>query len=251
MTGDDDAIYPGGLYDIVTRFETKRRPLNGAADALPPVDTDLTALWRQIVPPPPKPFEDALRYSAERKRLELQIQFEGRSEILLLHALLIALLRRSDPPEQALPLFLRLWAEEGEQLAETLGPRWLISAATTFADCGDTPVQRACGMGFSVLFDMIKLHDSERRLSGRAGNDPFPRRRKDKVAPLAFDLEGYSMRNGDLDLNLFARLWKLCESDLTIRPLGLKMLELAMTDPRTVFARIQAIKKLNNRPDQT
>ena len=104
-------------------------------------------------------------------------------------------------------------------------------------------------MGFSVLFDMIKLHDSERRLSGRAGDEPFPRRRKDKVAPLAFDLEGYSMRNGDLDLNLFARLWKLSESDLTIRPLGLKMLELAMTDPRTVFNRIQAIKALNSQSD--
>ncbi|MHA6264016.1 hypothetical protein ACXYMO_12505 [Arenibacterium sp. CAU 1754] len=245
MSDDSDVLYPGGLYAMVKRFESKRRALNGAADILPPADTDLEALWDRIVPVPEMPFGDAPKNSALRKRLELQIEFQGQSEILLLHAQLISILRREAPPDQALPLFLRIWAEQGDRIADMLTARWLISAATTFADCGITAEQRACGTGMAVMFDMIKLHDTERRLSGHPGSDPFLRRRKARRHALPFGLNGYSFRNGDLDLNLFARMWKLCESDLTIRPLGLRMLDLALSDKSTVFARIQEIRRLN------
>ena len=239
----DDGVYPGGFYSLVDRFERKQVILTGAADLLPPADADLAALWTRTVPDLTVEEDAAPRFSAQRKYLQLQKLFVGAPEIHLLHALLIAILRRRDPPPAAPALFFRLWREEGDRLATSLPVRWLISAATTLADIGQTGGQRACGMGLSVLDDMIKLHESERRYSGQPADTPFPRRRGQRIRTIAFDLDPYSLEKGDLDRNLLSRLWKLCEDDATIRPLGIRMLRLVTQDRRTVFARMQELKR--------
>lgn len=239
-----DDLYPGSFRALVERFERKQRAMKGASDILPPLDADLSALWHQTVPAPAVSFQSARKDTAARKMLELQEQFEGQPEIFLLHAMLISILRRRDPPPQALPLFFRIWQEEGTELANALPVRWLISSATTFAEIGQNSAQRACGMGLSVLFDMMKLHDSERRLSGQQPDAPFTKRRAAKRSSLPFNLTGYSFKNGDLDMNLLARLWVFGESDATIRPLAQRMLSLVMQDRKSIFARTQALKQL-------
>ncbi len=236
-------LYIGGFAGLLKRQEKRQRRFLNIEEVLPPADIDLAALFDRITPAPPQHFEDALRYSALRKRLELQIQFEGQPEILHLHALLIAISRRDDMPPLAERLFFRIWEELGARLVPLLTTRWLISSATTFSDIGRTGDQRALGMGLSILFDMIKLSDSERRLSGKPGRSPFVTSPDGKNFPLAFDLYPYAYRGGDLDKVMLARLWQLGERDITIRPLAFAMLKKVMTDPRSIFARTQEIKK--------
>lgn len=180
---------------------------------------------------------------AQKRRAEYQKEFRGESELYCLHAILIATLRRRDPPPQTRNLFFRLWREQGQWLASTVRMRWRISAATTFADHGENGDQRALGMGLSVLFDSIKLHESERRLSGQLPIEPFDLPKGPIKTKLAFNSRPYSFKNGDLDRNLITRLWDLSERDATIRPLAQSMLNEIMLDQRTTFARVQKIKE--------
>ncbi|MBE1284831.1 MAG: hypothetical protein GJ676_16085 [Rhodobacteraceae bacterium] len=243
-----DAIYPGSYYSLLGFLEGKEAPFDDPGAVLPTPDCDLDVLLGRIVPEVPAPGPVPERRSAVRKFHELQVEFQGQSELWAVHAMAIAVLRRRDPPEDVRQLFLRIWREKGQDLARDLPVRWLISAATTFADHGDTFEQRSGGMGLSLLFDLIKLHDSERRVSGRSNDRAFPRvRGRPRNHPLAFGMEPYSLKKGDLDRIMLARLWRLCEEDKTLQPLGFRMLRMVMTDKRTVFSRLQRYRsKLNH-----
>lgn len=242
----DKHVYAGGYPELLEWFAEKQDPFEGIEDVLPTADVALEALASATVLPRASEPSDHPGQSLIRKRVSLQKDFEGQSELLLLHALLIAILRRRDPPELATGLFFRIWREHGASLAGQLNVRWMISAATTFADHGLTADQRTLGMGLSIMFDLIKLHDSERRLSGQSGRKPFARTTGWRKMPLAFDLDPYSLKGGDLDKNMLSRLWSLSEKDSVIKPLAQSMLELVMTDRKTVFARVQRIKMRNN-----
>ncbi|WP_147106007.1 hypothetical protein [Tateyamaria sp. syn59] len=242
MGTGDNPIYAGDYAALMRFLEKRQRPFDNAADLVPPLDTDLAALWDQMVPATTLKYSDTPRYDVRRKHLELQKEFKGAPQILHLHALLIAISRRDAPPAHALPLFFRLWREEGQRLADILSVRWLISTATTFADCGETGDQRALGMGLSVLFDLVKLHDSERRCTGKPGHEKVKFVRHKYRPPLGLDMPPYSIEKGDLDKVLLARLWQLTERDTTIRPLAMRMLRMVMTDRATVFARMQSYK---------
>ena len=240
---DAPELYEGGFGALMRMLEKRQRRFDGIEDVLPAVDCDLGALLKQPTAPPPVPYEQIPRYTAGRKWVQLQAEFEGQPALLHLHAMLIAISRRDDPPAEAVDLFLRIWDEQGKAMADLLSVRWLISAATTFSDIGRTGDQRACGMALSILFDSIKLHDSERRLSGQPGRRPFRRMKARKRFPVAFGMPAYSFKGGDLDQIMLARIWQLCERDGTIRPLGMAMLRLVMHDPRSIFGRVQELKK--------
>ncbi|WP_299591687.1 hypothetical protein [uncultured Tateyamaria sp.] len=239
---DDTSIYHGGYAGLMKFLEKRQRPFQNAANLVPPADTDLKALWDTKVPATTLEFSDTPRHDVRRKYLELQMEFEGAPQILHLHALLIAMSRRDSPPADAMPLFFRMWREEGQALAMALNVRWLISTATTFADCGETGDQRALGMGLSTLFDLVKLHDSERRSTGKPGHEKAKFVRYKRRPPLGLGMPPYSIENGDVDRVLLARLWQLSERDTTIRPLAVRMLRLIMEDEATIFARMQAYK---------
>ncbi|MGC3936635.1 hypothetical protein ACOTTU_02395 [Roseobacter sp. EG26] len=237
-----DEIHRGGYFKLMRELERRQRPFEELDEILPPEDVDLEAVHTRKVVAPEVDFRDAARFSAGRKWVELQAQFEGESALHHLHAMLIAVTRRRDPPQRALDLFFRIWAEHGNAMARELPTRWLISAATTFADVGQNGDQRALGMGLSTLFDMIKLHDSERRVTGLANSTPFRRKPGIRRPALAFQMQPYSLKGGDLDRVLLSRLWQLCERDATIRPLGMRMLWMAMTDHRSILGRVQKFK---------
>jgi hypothetical protein len=243
----DTEIYRGGFHSLLHRFEKKRRPYANADKALPAEDVDLEALAQQIIAPHVIDPSEPARYCAYSKQDRLRQELSGQSELHLLHALLIAILRRRDPPMRAQLLFHRIWRENGKSFVGEISVRWMISAATTFADCGQTGDQRACGMGLSILFDMIKLHDSERSNSGRPGQRPFRQKPGSERQSLAFNMQPYAIRKGDLDHNMLARLWMLCENDDTIAPLGFHMLRLVMHDRRSIFGRMQRLKSIKKR----
>ena len=242
MTDGED-LYKGGFAGLLRRQEKRQRPFDGAADVLPASDVDLSSLFESLTPAPATSHEDAPRFSAQKKWLELQAEFQGQPDILHLHAMLIAISRRDHPPAVAITLFHRLWAEHGTQLVKLLNTRWMISAATSFSDIGQTGDQRACGMALSIMFDMMKLHDSERRISGRPGRTPFKPQAGRKRFPVPFGLDPYAFKGGDLDKIMLARIWQLCEREPVIRPLGFAMLRLVMAEPRSIFGRVQQIKK--------
>ncbi|GAB5436440.1 hypothetical protein [Falsiruegeria mediterranea] len=239
----ENPVYPGGYYSLMRNLEQAERPFQNAHLVLPPTDVDLSALATQTVTTDPgRPLPEN-KTDARRKLHALELEFDGGNALHLLHALSIALLRRRDASEEARQLYLRIWREQGQFLADSLSVRWMISAATTFGDHGDTIEQRLGGQGLSMLFDLVKLHDSERRLSGRGNDSGFPRVRGAKPRDsLAFGMDAYSLEHGDLDMNMLARLWRLAETDPVLRPLGFKMLRMIMSDRKTIFARLRRYK---------
>lgn len=243
-------IYRGGFYELVRGFEKAQRPYSDPLSYLPAVDCDLDALMAQTVTPPDVPVETFKKATIERKDLEFRDEFQGQSQLFYVHAMLIANLRRTSPPPECSTLYQRIWSEQGRWLGAQLPIRWRISAATTFADCGVTPNQRALGMGLSILFDMMKLYESERRKTGLDGAASIDTSLADESITLAFDMKPYALRRGDLDRNMLARLWALAEQDRVIFPLAKSMLFDLMSDPKTVFARLQAHKNTYREDDE-
>lgn len=239
---DKEEIHPGGYFKLMRVLERRQRPFDDLDPFLAPADLDLVAAREALVDAPTLTPDDCPKYSAKAKWVELQAEFAGQPQLYLWHAMMIAVSRRRDPPPQALALFFRIWSEMGTDLARELPVRWLISASTTFADCGQNADQRALGMGLSTLFDLIKLHESERRITGKPSNEPFNRTPGVRRAAMPFRMEPYSLKGGDLDRVLLSRLWQLSEKDTTIRPLAMRMLWMVMSDRRTVFGRVEKFK---------
>jgi len=170
--------------------------------------------------------------------------FAGAPRLHLVHAQCVTLLRRRDPPEGIAALFRALWTDHGAALATGLPTRWLISAATTFADHGDTSSQRQAGEGLSTLFAMLKLTETERLFSGTPPDTPFrPGRVK---APLPMRMQPYAIHGGDLDRALITRIWRAGMSDPATAPLTRRLLRDLMGDPRNVFARLSRMRARSN-----
>ncbi|ATG42934.1 hypothetical protein PhaeoP18_00969 [Phaeobacter piscinae] len=240
----DNENYPGGFYKLLRQLEKKEVPFVEPLSALPAADADLTTLLGPLTDPGPKPAtrKDLPLHHIAHKWQSLREEFAGDPEIWAVHALCIAILRRRDAPADARALFLRIWAEHGGALAAGLPTRWLISAATTFADHGDTIDQRLGGQGLQLLFHLIKLHDSERRLSGRPTDSGLPRVKGKDLDDIGLGMTPYHLPHGDLDRQMLARLWRYGERDLVLRPLAIRMLRMVMEDPRSIFGRIQRYK---------
>lgn len=243
MSDDKETIYVGGFAQLMAEETSRLQPFDDVQTVLPPADVDLHGLLLDRVPPPLKVPQDSPKHSAERTWMTLQAEFEGQSGLFLVHAMLVRVLSRISPPEAALALFLHCWIEKGDELAQNLPSRWLLAAARVFADHGRTADQRALGLGLSMLFDLIKLHESERRLSGRPGYKPFRRIAGEKLFKIPLGMTPYSMKSGHLDRSLLTRLWAPGQREPTMRPLSMRLLNLVMTDQRTVFARLEKLKR--------
>ncbi len=228
--------YPEGVDTIIERWQARRTPLNGANAGLPPLDVDLAALAETPVLALP---DKGRRYFT--KRHQIAHEFLGKSELCLLNACLIAVLRKRRSPWRAPRLFQRLWREQGEHLVTHLDWRWKVSSITTFADHGTTETQRRLGQSMALLFGMMKLYESERCHSGAKPADPFAPRNTGRHA-LALDMDHYSISSGGLDVNLLAPILIDARSETTAGPLARNLLGELFDDPRTVFARFAAMR---------
>ena len=80
------------------------------------------------------------------------------------HASLIVMMRREYKVQMNFSRFERLWAQEQNYLLEHLNIRWLVSAADTFADHSSEPLARALALNAAVLFNTVKMQETERFL---------------------------------------------------------------------------------------
>ena len=230
----------GGFDALLTRMERRRLPMQfGPEERLPSVDVDFAPLKTSLAGVVPEPYASSGTNFAFKVR-ELHREFDGAPELLHLHGLLIACLRRRDQPPETAPLFLRLWAEEAPFLLRHLNLRWQVSAITTFGDHGATPAQRQLGQSLSILFNVMKLYESERLYSGTPPDRPFAGPRITHSLPLQMDT--YALMNGGLDVNLLGRLWLDAERDAVIAPLARHLLQALDEDSRTVFRRLHLMR---------
>ncbi len=238
------APYENGFKTIIERWDNRRDPLKGAEKWLPPLDCDLEALADQIVP---SEKDGGVGYLFKKKQISKE--FVGKSELCLLSACLISVLRKREWPTHAPELFVRLWAEQSEHLLAGLDTRWKVSAITTFGDHGQTDGQRRIGQSLSVLFGMFKLYESERLLTGTSPTQPHTHgNRSDAALPL--DMDRYSIRNGGLDVNLLAPLWQDANSEPVIAPLACDLLERLADANDTVFARFADMRRKMRSKDE-
>ncbi len=234
--------YPGGFDAILTQMEGRRDPLTYApGEALPPLDIDFEPLKTQRVDGrAPRVAGSQSTYA--RKLRDLSQEFDGLPELLLLHGLLIAHLRRRSAPDHTAALFLRLWTEEPQWLLTRLDPRWLVSAITTFGDHGASDVQRRIGQSLSLMFGMMKLYETERLYAGAAPDQPFDWSKQAPVR-LALQMDPYAIGGGGLDVNMLGRLWQDGQSDPVIAPLAGHLLDLLIRDEATVFSRLRRMRR--------
>lgn len=231
----------GGFRRVIAQMEERRAPMTyGPGEALPPAGLDLAPLKTRLVTPVQEPFRSSRSGFAHKLR-EMATEFEGLPELLALHGLLIANLRRRDQPPQAAPLFLRMWREEADFLLENLEARWLVSAVATFAEHGETEVQRRIGQSLNVLFSTVKLYETERLHSGAEPWEPFAEIRK-RPRRLTLMLSAYSIQSGGLDVNMLGRLWQDAAGDPVIGPLARHLLTRLDADERNIFRRLKRMR---------
>ena len=236
--------YPGGIPGMLAQMDGRMEPLEyGPGEALPPADLDLGPLKdAKVLPISRDPAEQRDSLSTYwGKRRELRREFEGLPELCFLHGLCIANLRRESFPPEAKTLFLRMWAEEGLFLRRRLTARWLISAVASFADHGETEVQRRVGHTLTVLFGLIKLYETERLYSGTPAHKPFTWRGK-AGGGIPLDMAQFSIPAGGLDANMRGRIWRDAETDPVIGPLAHDLIERLVSEDGTVFRRLRRMR---------
>ncbi len=233
------------LTEWLALQDQAERPFRIFEGEVPPEDLDLSVAVTRVVVAPSGPMEDPSFDDFAARARNLARQFQGRSELVLLNAKLIILLRRRDPPTHVAKLFQRLWVDHHSTLRSVLSPRWLISSAQTLADHGATEIQRRTGASLATLFGALKLSESERLFSPRAPDAPF--RGKRQSEELMLGISPYAVMSGDLDRVLLTRLWRDAFGD----PVAISLVEALilplMEDPRTVFARLRQMRAARDR----
>lgn len=239
--GPKRLTYPGGFDAVLAQMEGRREPMTfGPGEGFPPPDADLSHLTRETLGKPSRALRDSTSSFAAKSR-ELHREFEGRPAILHLNALLIACLRRRAQPPGTAALFVRLWQAHSDFLIAHLDARWLVSSVTTFGDHGLTQAQRVTGTAMNVLFNTMKLHETERLFSGTAPDTPFDGPKA--AGPLPLGMDAYAIVGGGLDVNMLGRIWLDAAEDPVIAPLAHHLLEALNADDRSVFRRLRLMRE--------
>jgi len=239
--GPKRLTYPGGFDAVLAQMEGRRAPMTFAhGEGFPPPGTDLSHLKDETIGKPSRSLRTSTSTFAAKSR-ELHREFEGRPALCLLNATLIACLRRRAQPPGTAELFAQLWAEHADFLIAHLDARWLVSSITTFGDHGLTQAQRVTGTAMNVLFNTMKLHETERLFSGTAPDTPFEGPKA--AGPLALQMDAYAIVGGGLDVNMLGRIWLDAAEDPVIAPLAHHLLEALNADGRNVFKRLRLMRE--------
>jgi hypothetical protein len=245
--------YANGFSGVLSKISNHRTQYGDQTGILPYAAAHLSeTITRRVTAGPyikpnqrdRRPIEDLWS-----KRLELSQEFEGKSELLVIHGLCIASMRRDAPPPETVELFHRIWRDHGEILIESLNMRWLISAAATFGDHGETECQRKVGSTLEMLFGMFKLYESERIHAGHPPETSEGFRRAPELK-LPFGLTRYAVAGGDLDQQLLGKLYLEACEDATIEPLCHHLLERLISTPKSLFARLRQLRERRARRRQ-
>lgn len=248
----ENKTYPEGFAALQARIQGRTAPLEYfAGECLPSLDDDLTPLLDR--PCRPQPARGGSTFA--QKRWQLQSEFAEQPEMLALHGLVIANLRKESYPAHTPALFQKIWANHAPFLIQSLPLRWLVSAIMTFGDHGINEAQRQCGRSLSLVFSMMKLYEFERLYSGKAPQEAFPTDQK-IGANLPLDIPAYSLKNGGLDALVLGRLWQESTADPVIAPLAEHLMDALNSDPGTLFRRLrvmsgeraQTLEHKNNNP---
>lgn len=159
------------LYDALEdRFPVQL----DAENILPPENIDFSALKTTRVKGEDSiPNVERTKFSDHERRLRFKMS--GRSELFLLHALVISYLRRDTPhTAKAEVLFHRLWNEEKDYLLHHLSMRWLISALQTFYDHPRNDEQRLIGAVGFMFANLVKVYEAERSCHPETAIKQFP-----------------------------------------------------------------------------
>lgn len=241
VEADVNPIYKDDLAGLEAFYRRYRSPYDAPGEVLPAADADLDAIAERIVvaiPDAPR-----LRHSTLRvKHDALTREFDGKSELHLLHSVVIAVLRRDDPPVAAEVLFHRIWSEQTDRMCSELPTRWLISAATTFSTFGRNEAQRRAGLAISTLFAMLKLTESERLFAGlapRLAHGPNPKIRH----KLPMDLPPYRLLGGELDRLMLHDVFSAAKGDPPMERLAGELFDRINQSENTMFRRLAQLRQ--------
>lgn len=236
---EDFGTYAGGSYRAVSMFNKGRRHILAPGRAgLPSRRRDISRSLSISLDSPTTPFRFSFSFKRDggsRELDKLSQSFKGRREIELLHAYCIMHLRRAGHPPDAVSVFHKIWDNYPNEMVELLDARWLISAMTTLGDHGKNPAQRIAGSMFSIFFGMMKLYEWERIVS----NPKIGYSRKMQSHRMPLGIPPYSLKNGDLDYGIIARLHNAADEDQVTRIIGHHLLALLNFDAENIFRRIQ------------
>lgn len=236
----DDPTYPGAPAALIDHWEKRRAPMRPVdGEGLAALGTDLAALREMRLPPAPPPLPDhSSRHAA--KEHELRCELGGETELVLLHGLCVAHLRKRAFPPHTPDLFYKIWQEQGDYLLKALSTRWLISAVITFGEHGKTASEQALGRELGMLFSLMKLYEFERLFSGKRPEDAFGLRKLEAELPLG--MTPFSLATGGLDINLLAPIWQRAMDEPVMGLLACTLLQRLNDDPGGLFRRIGAMR---------
>jgi hypothetical protein len=172
----------------------------------------------------------------------LQVEFVGKSELELYHALLIVLIRRQIDSSQNVQRFMYLWDNQSEFLLSALDSRWLVSSTDTFMDYGRTTAERAFALAVSVFLNTLKLYETERVAIGALTQKYELRQGRVEI----FDgMSAFVIGHGDMVSNLFLRARQVCYAQSVPAKIFLEALGRAKRHD-TVYGRFLEVHQADN-----
>jgi LPS sulfotransferase NodH len=172
-------------------------------------------------------------------------EFTGTSSLLLYHAVINFLIRRSIDLQANITRFIELWENDRAFLLVNLDSRWLVSACDTIADHHPDATQRALAMAGTLFINTLRMYETERSLSAKneaeASDIAATPSLSNRVA-LYDGLTAFAIGQGDAIQNLFRRIEKLGADDTTAGAILHELVARANSND-TVFARLRAVHR--------
>ncbi len=182
-------------------------------------DQNLAQLKQQTISGNEVAYTHGAEKNIEQHLQNLRAEFAGGSELLHYHASLIVMIRREYAIKANIARFEQLWAQEQDYLQKHLNMRWLVSAADTFADHARDPLVRAMMLNVAVLFNTVKMQETERFLQNAETLSDMPERHKQLASGRVDLMDGTSAFAVGTDDTLRNMRWRINEI-AQLHPLG-------------------------------
>jgi hypothetical protein len=177
----------------------------------------------------------------ERHFARLQRGFFRKPSLSFELVKIIVLIRRGISLEHNVKLFFRITELEIDFLLSALSTRWLLSIADTYADYG-TPVQQATAAMIVLLFNTMKLTETERLIVVDNRHDQTQIELNDQCRARHEPLElwdamtAYSVPFGDMPRNMIGRMRGIAARDKVLAKVLDTLLERALSG-QTILSR--------------